>query len=409
MGEMYTTYSKSRKNSFRNIWDRYKNRVNPPELSLCQEQVDQQNFASLERGLSTCLLVSVAALVIQLLTIHSQMFEETIFLSGVFLCGAPIFKTSEHDAKKCVTLTCYLWMGVIFCLDAFFEAAFMPDHPGFIFMTLMMILPPIIIDAPWRMGAFVLSTSCLYLLFSAVLGSSEIFMDNLIRILFVDSAVLVANYRTTHIQLQSFMHSNSVADSAVHDGLTGILNRKGGDEAIRDALKMGWSGAFILMDVDNFKHVNDDFGHAKGDEVLRNVAMVLKNSFRSSDVVMRMGGDEFIIYAMGIESEKTVENKLNTLRDSLHGIYLDPSTGEHITCSMGCLINHGTYPNYETMYAVADRLLYKVKRKGKDSYFISEVDYHPEVHTAQRVEEFSSVMEDAEEEASLQENERQMA
>jgi diguanylate cyclase (GGDEF)-like protein len=134
-------------------------------------------------------------------------------------------------------------------------------------------------------------------------------------------------------------------------------------------------GAFAIIDVDDFKHVNDTYGHAAGDEVLKKVAATLQTSFRESDVVMRMGGDEFVVYAVGMADIRNVEGKLEQLKAQMHKIILDDQGRDYVTTSVGCIINLGSYPDYEAISQEADKLLYSVKIEGKDNFKCSDKEY----------------------------------
>ena len=101
----------------------------------------------------------------------------------------------------------------------------------------------------------------------------------------------------------------------------------------------------------------------------------LQAAFRETDVVMRMGGDEFIVYAINMADINHVENKLRDLIRSVHMVITDEEKHEFITVSIGCIINLGSYPNYEALSSAADKLLYSVKGSGKDSFLCSDMDY----------------------------------
>src|SRR5919206_2490615 len=82
---------------------------------------------------------------------------------------------------------------------------------------------------------------------------------------------------------------------AERDPLTGLANRRAFDRAMGDMQAAAAPGALVLLDLDNFKQVNDRLGHARGDEVLRDVARELRARVRASDLVARLGGDEFAV------------------------------------------------------------------------------------------------------------------
>lgn len=101
------------------------------------------------------------------------------------------------------------------------------------------------------------------------------------------------------------------------DPLTGVLNRRAFQNQIKSSFISGQVGILIMIDIDNFKHVNDYFGHDTGDEVLRVLSNTLKSSFSSSDIIARLGGDEFAVFF----SEEQV-NKEQIMQKTVIQIFL---------------------------------------------------------------------------------------
>jgi diguanylate cyclase (GGDEF)-like protein len=103
-----------------------------------------------------------------------------------------------------------------------------------------------------------------------------------------------------HEQLMTFQKRLERTEGrAFEDRVTGLLNRGEGEARLTDRLKQELPVSVILVDLDDFKHVNDRFGHASGDQVLRTVAHILTNELRSCDTVCRWGGDEFLVMLAG--------------------------------------------------------------------------------------------------------------
>ena len=121
----------------------------------------------------------------------------------------------------------------------------------------------------------------------------------------------------------------------------------------------------FLIDIDNFKRINDTRGHQAGDEYLKRFASILKHVFRKSDIVYRMGGDEFIGFAESISMpELAVERIMTRLYQQLEQAEKE---GFGMQCSAGIFI--GSRRNsYSDFYAMADRALYAAKRTGKNKY-----------------------------------------
>ena len=158
------------------------------------------------------------------------------------------------------------------------------------------------------------------------------------------------------------------------DSLTGIFNRRGGEEQIERALQEGggpW--AFLLLDIDFFKNVNDFYGHQEGDRLLNSLARKLKSSFRSTDILMRLGGDEFGVFLYACSDLKPIQRKLEELgqwyQAQVRARY--PQSGS--TLSFGGVYGQGSV-SFPSLYKKADQLLYESKQRGKASYHICAQD-----------------------------------
>lgn len=154
---------------------------------------------------------------------------------------------------------------------------------------------------------------------------------------------------------------------AASDPLTGIYNRKGAREHIAQALESDLDYFFFMLDLDNFKQVNDIYGHQAGDQVLCMVAKQLATSFRKSDVVCRLGGDEFAIFVAGTDDVPVMEQKLQALLDSYQSrmAHSWPLAGS--TMSVGG-IRGRKRRTYSQLYQLADQVLYEVKNSCKGAF-----------------------------------------
>ena len=186
----------------------------------------------------------------------------------------------------------------------------------------------------------------------------------------------------------SFGVSNSVdktftvlTEEAHVDQLTGILNKRSFERNVDSVLKRAAGDmryALMLIDIDDFKSVNDTFGHAYGDKVLEGIGENLRNTFRSDDVLGRLGGDEFCVFmtvkgSMNAEERnQLIGRKCHELLDALRTP--DDVNGEEYSgsASIGVAVypEHGS--SFESLYKMADSALYVTKRRGKNDYTIYE-------------------------------------
>lgn len=159
------------------------------------------------------------------------------------------------------------------------------------------------------------------------------------------------------------------------DTLTGLLNRGTLVKRVSETLRLSGVGArhaLIMLDLDNFKLINDSLGHQYGDQVLKDVADSLKNVLRKNDLCGRLGGDEFVVFLTDIPPEPELEKKLEVLRGAAARGY---AAGLKITASLGLARCPQDGKSFSDLYRKADVALYEAKRLGRDRY----VTYTPDL------------------------------
>lgn len=163
------------------------------------------------------------------------------------------------------------------------------------------------------------------------------------------------------------------------DTLTNLYNRKGACTEIEQRLLniKDEMDAFIIMDLDNFKTVNDCLGHSQGDELLQKIAKTLEENFRKTDIIARLGGDEFIIYMKDIKSKKAVVNAVEKLLSKLQLKYPWKNGSIQVSASVGIAIVPFDGMRFEDLYIKSDKALYNSKRQGKNGYsfFMANPDF----------------------------------
>ena len=161
---------------------------------------------------------------------------------------------------------------------------------------------------------------------------------------------------------------------AEHDPLTGLMNR-GAFDHIKEVLKFKTQPiALLLIDVDKFKQINDGYGHEVGDKVLKKVARLLGDSFRSTDFPARVGGDEFSVILTDVDKKQQsqIEQKIETINDAL----FHPTDGlPQVSLSVGGVFSPKGYT--DEMYHNADAALYQVKENGRRSCRFYSPDMPP--------------------------------
>ena len=173
----------------------------------------------------------------------------------------------------------------------------------------------------------------------------------------------------------NILHDNlkareKLSHEASHDALTGLLNRGAYDLLMEDTDRQHM--ALIIIDVDNFKIINDTYGHAVGDRILKKVADLMRASFRSVDILCRIGGDEFVVVMTRVDSSMSqlVLNKIDHMNNLLQNPKDDLPPA---SLSVGVAFSDRKNPHGD-IFRDADTALYSVKEKGRNGCEIFEGD-----------------------------------
>ena len=130
----------------------------------------------------------------------------------------------------------------------------------------------------------------------------------------------------------------------------------------------GQQAVFLLIDLDNFKNLNDSLGHLAGDQALVDVANVLKNSFCDDAIISRFGGDEFVVFVKNIQDIKLFNRLISRLLQQLDLYYQSEKDQINIQASIGIALAPIDGRDMNTLYLKADKALYQAKEGGKNRY-----------------------------------------
>ncbi len=154
------------------------------------------------------------------------------------------------------------------------------------------------------------------------------------------------------------------------DPLLGAYNKKATEQYIYDHLNKNKAGSLLMIDLDNFKAINDNFGHLYGDDVLKEAYLKIVNNFRSDDIIGRVGGDEFVVFIVNLLSREELARKAEDLCQQLQQTYQQEGIKVTISCSIGIANapEHGLV--FEELYQKADLAMYICKKDLKNGYQI---------------------------------------
>ncbi len=182
-------------------------------------------------------------------------------------------------------------------------------------------------------------------------------------ILFFIAAFIVSHFMRNNYSEQQ----KELVDKASTDLLTDLTNKMATEKLIREyiAAHPNEQCLMLVIDVDNFKKVNDTMGHALGDEILKNLAMRLRGTFRISDIVGRIGGDEFVVFLKNLKSDVLIQQEAERLMRVMDEITAGEYVKYRATVSAGAAVYPRDAQSYEELFRAADTALYRAKKKGK--------------------------------------------
>ena len=158
------------------------------------------------------------------------------------------------------------------------------------------------------------------------------------------------------------------------DRMTGLYDRVNGERKVNEFLSDGVGGMFFMLDIDNFKSYNDNYGHQIGDRVIITVAETLHRTFRANDITIRLGGDEFGVYAVGIITYEMAESIINRMFNMLEENELSELDDKKFYVSVGAVICSGKEKiTFSDLYEAADSAMYTSKKIPGNSLTFNSV------------------------------------
>ena len=343
----------------------YTIRYDDMRFDIYRDEIKVRNVTKLHTFVTSGLLLSLLYAGMEFAQHDATRFYfAAIFMILYFLALQVLLLFSSPE--KHVTLLFYLFefplMALAICLGTFWD----PGEPSIAFMAFLCLMPLFILDKPWRIGLYITASAAIYAGCCYYAKDEKIFRYDMFNLVFYWLVALGVNYFTLKERIDSVETCARFRDKAEHDLLTGVFNRGGGDEHIRRLLADRIAGAFFILDIDCFKQINDCYGHVAGDQVLVTISDCLTSSFHAEDIVMRMGGDEFAVYAVGLTERGRCKAKLETVRNEIARLLIPCAEGLSVTVSIGCVINLNSFSDYMAIYERCDMCLYTAKKSGKN-------------------------------------------
>lgn len=161
---------------------------------------------------------------------------------------------------------------------------------------------------------------------------------------------------------------SDIKSKSYQDALTGLWNRAYTENAVNEMISQGKKGALFMLDMDNFKAVNDNYGHIAGDETLKIFAGTLKKFAGEGDILCRIGGDEFMIFVKDVTKKSELGSRAADIISDFQKKFAALSFETECSVSIGIAQTPEDGMEFNKLYNSADKALYYVKQNGKNAY-----------------------------------------
>lgn len=343
----------------------------------CWEQIAVTNLQMLKR----VTYISVGILLLYLtLSIATNRPMGVIGAYAVGLLVQAGFAAFIHASgerlrwrTRVIQALCLFFILSLLAVVVYIGAIGMPDEPGIYFSPMTLVLSMLFILPFWYNVTFITTTTVIFVVLSSLHKAAaefqlDVSMAILTWVLSITADFVVLDLRVRDLRLRSELMHRSCTDS-----LTGLMNKSTAEAAARAYL--GGAGgksrsALFVIDLDQFKQINDQLGHQAGDAALEVFGESLMKLFRANDIVGRVGGDEFVALMKNTGDRRLVARRAALICETVRRTRFR-DTGISLTCSIGVAICPDGNCAYDMLFRSADEQLYSVKRNGKNGFRIA--------------------------------------
>ncbi|KAF5057678.1 GGDEF domain-containing protein [Anaerotignum sp.] len=336
------------------------------KVDLYKEEICNRNYNNF-LGLTTvgiiitCGILLVGLPLSEYFTFNSQIFV----LLGLCVILYLIAKFYLHKKKKYIILIFYCALSPVMFMGILMGTFLDSGVPSITIMVFLCVLTLFMIDKPWRIIFFISCSAVIYAVLCYFAKPKALFISDMMHLLAFYCLALGVNVLTLNERIENVESFVKYKSKSEIDQMTGVYNREVGLFKIKQLIYNQIKGSFIILDIDDFKKINDHFGHMYGDSVIKEISRLIKGYFSGEDIVLRMGGDEFIVYSINLiemdECRRELENLLNSLQSSAIG----RDKGISVSFSIGCAINDKDKVDFNRLYRDSDQCLYVAKNSGK--------------------------------------------
>lgn len=292
-----------------------------------------------------------------ILTFIGMMMMEII----VRVCDLNNFRTLRS--------VCYVFLSTVYLFTAISGTVGSPKQSATLYFILLFVGPLLFIDKPYRMALFLCIMTVIFRSLALHYKEPEIANFDVSNAICYTILAILLYLLTSRTKAEHRLRWE-IAKQRDTDELTKLLTKNAVERKIKRYMELNPSepAMMLVIDLDNFKHINDTFGHVYGDAVLRLMGECIRSNFREEDYKGRFGGDEFVVFFPGVDDKQQVVTYVNNLVEMMKARVRTPESANPVHGSIGIALYPKHASTYEELFKKADEALYASKERGKDRY-----------------------------------------
>ena len=325
-----------------------------------------------------CMILFIGMFLSTFLSAKSDLMDDLrlrsrlIYAMLIMVCGiAVIIGEKTQQRHRFVIALWYLFLSILYGFAIWAGTYNQPYYPSITFFVFLFALPLLIIERPIRLCLYLVIVSIVFVFCSfqtKTADLSELDSMNCLCFLYLSITLsvimMVSKYKEA-------LQKKIIEEQRDRDDLTELLNKTALEREVCKCLKRREKGYLIIIDIDDFKYINDHYGHLFGDAVLCTYARCFEQIFCESSLLGRFGGDEFIVFVKKESFDEVVqlfEKVKNVLKTKINFPIHDDRL---LSISAGAAFFHGEDLDYKELFDLADQALYEAKQNGKDQIKLS--------------------------------------
>lgn len=338
------------------------------ESVMSRVQRTNRNILTVMSALASALLTllfAVSFFVEPLKDNHWLYLSFAVAMLVIFLSAKFVLKKYQ----RAVLPIFYIFLMTAYLFAMILGIPKLKDMPSTTFCVLLVLLPMLIIDKPWRVSILLFAEGMVFSVVTVRVKSADVAALDVVNVVSFLLLGIAVNYFDMRVKISEAVSRRHIEKERDTDELTRLMTKAAAAREIEHFLRDEKArAALLLLDIDNFKQVNDLLGHAYGDSVLKKASECLHVVFRDTDILSRFGGDEFVLFLPGMGDRNVVEARVQTLMAMLEMHMTRSERNVMITASVGIALYPQDAGSYDELFQKADEALYCSKRNGKHCY-----------------------------------------